>query len=49
MLKGNDYINILNQIKKIRNDLEEIERFINIVKINTILKLKNIMIIYNGL
>jgi hypothetical protein len=40
MLKGNDYINILNQIKKIRNDLEEIERFINIVKINTILKLK---------
>ena len=40
MLKGNDYINILEQIKKLQKDLEEIERFINIVKINTILKLK---------
>lgn len=40
MLKGEDYKNILDQIKKLQRDLEEIERFINIVKINTILKLK---------
>tara|TARA_R100000805_G_C3594815_1_gene96136 strand:+ start:37 stop:177 length:141 start_codon:yes stop_codon:yes gene_type:complete len=40
MLKGADYINILEQIKKLHIVLEELERHINIIKINTILKLK---------
>ena len=44
MLKGEDYKNILKQIEKLQRDLERIERYINIVKINTILKLKK----YNG-
>ena len=40
MLKGEDYKNILKQIEKLQRDLERIERYINIVKINTILKIK---------
>ena len=35
MLKGEDYKNILKQIEKLQRDLERIERYINIVKINT--------------
>lgn len=40
MIKKDNYKKILNQIIKLQRDLERIERYINIVKLNTILKLK---------